>query len=369
MEATAEEGRMFLVLDEIAAGVLMPRYATMPTINNMEHLQCGFYAVVSHEQPAEPWAAWARLFELDPSGTPDTPWADEEASIDDGLVWVGAGIGQNPQYVIHHYLGVQASFWGNASNTLWDGSTYLKADESMNPVPIPVFGYQWFEDSIAFLVDTTDWDDTNLNWDLTAEAQSYTHTFQVTMANRRSLQFALDYPDPHRPYQVRFANLVEASWSMYKKMLADIRTDWSSLYTSPSIETVPIDKDNSRYISAFRRPNVRAEAKPLRASTSQSKRSYPSRNDKPSSFREAMGDAGAGLKGQLEKTFTMIEEISSADSAQAIISAIKARFDATLAGVVLDYLTKAGTNPRSMQRRARSITGKTADEIRELLAK
>jgi hypothetical protein len=271
MDKTAEEGKVMLVLDEVGAGVLMPRYPTTPTINNMEHFQCGFYAVVSYEQPAEPWAAWALLYELDPDGTPDTPWVDEDATSFDGLVWVGSGIGQEPQYVIHHYLAVQASFWGDADNTEWHGTTYLKADESMNPVPIPIFTYHWFQDSIAFLIDTDHWDDTNFNWEEAAEAALYDHTFQITAADRRSLCFSLDYPDPHRPYRIRLANLIQAGEGLYKKMLGDIRTDWGALYTSPTIATVPIDKDNSRYISAFRKPSVRRESKPFRASASQSR--------------------------------------------------------------------------------------------------
>jgi hypothetical protein len=363
MNKTAEEGKVMLVLDEVGAGVLMPRYPTMPTINNMDMYQCGFYAVVSYEQPAEPWAAWALLYELDPDGTPDTPWADEDASSDDGLVWVGSGIGQLPQYVIHHYLAVQGSFWGDSDNTDWDGSTYLRASESIAPVPIPIFTYHWFQDSIAFTVATDHWDDTNLNWEEAAEAILYSHTFEITSADRRALCYALDYPDPHRPYRVRFANLIQASEGLYKKMLSDIRTDWGSLYSSPQIATVPIDKDNSRYISAFRRPSVRRESKPLRATSSQSERKRPSVEAK--SFRERVSeslDPGAAA----DRISGLVSAISDLD-ARGILDAVKGMFDASLAGVIIDYITADGTNANNMRRRARAVEGKTEDEVRKML--
>jgi hypothetical protein len=368
MDKTAEEGRVMLLLDEVAAGVLMPRYPTMPTINNMEHFQCGFYAVVSHEQPAEPWAAWALLFELDPSGTPDTPWADEDANVDDGLVWVGSGIGQDPQYVIHHYLAVQASYYGDEDCTDWDGSTYLRANESINPVPIPIFTYHWFQDSIAFLVDATDWDDTNLNWDLSAEALLYDHTFQITAANRRALCYSLDYPDPHRPYRVRFANLIQASEGMYRKMLGEIRTEWGSLYTSPTIATVPIDKDNSRYISTFRRPSVRRESKPISASASVSGRKSvdykfnKSKRDLTSKISDSLNPIEQG-----KKMVTFLSELSKATEFSDVVDAVKSMYDASFAGVIMDYISQEGTNVDTAVKRYNSLKGKSEDEVRKLL--
>jgi hypothetical protein len=367
MDKTAEEGKVILVLDEVAAGVLMPRYPTLPTINNMEHLQCGFYAVISLEQPTEPWSAWALLYEEDPDGTPVLPWAVHDATVYDGLVWVGAGIGQEPQFTIHHYLAVQASFYGDTGNTENVGGTDLEADVAINCVPIPFFTYHWFTDSVAFAISTA-WDDVNLNWEEAVEQKLWEHTFEIAAADRRSLCYSLDYPDPHRPYRIRLVNLIQASEGLYKRMLSDIRTDWGALYTSPSIATVPIDKDNSRYISSFRRPSVRSESKPLQAGA-RSRTNYETRGNfdvsekKPKPFNRA----AASPKAQIESGIRFTQDVLNATSFDDFRKAVEGSFQRSIAGLILDYVTQEGMDLNTVLGRTKKIQGKTEDEIRKML--
>jgi hypothetical protein len=273
-DGPAERGLMYMVKDEYTKGIFQPRYAVTPLIDNMDIFQCGFYKVLMTEwNDDDPWSAWASVFEND-EATPVAIWGDNHAALKDALMWVGGGFAMPPEFAIHHSLAAQASYL-NEDATEPGGTTALDADATLAAFPFTPFTYHYYWDSLAFTLPTDGWDATNEIFNTTAARKLFEHTFEVTSATRRLLWRALDYFDPFRPNRVRIAGWITNMISLFSDRIDNVTSDIGTLLENISVDTVPLEKDNSRYLSKFRIMGI--DKPPLVAGRSGSNRRNPDR--------------------------------------------------------------------------------------------
>jgi hypothetical protein len=245
-DTVAERGLMYMVKDEYIKGIFQPRYAVTPLIDNMDIFQCGFYKVLMTEwNDDDPWSAYATVWENDEI-TPVAIWADHHATLKDALFWVGGGFAMPPSFSVHHSLAAQASYLAEAE------VSDLDADETLAAMPFTPFIYHYYWDSLTFTLPSSGWDsDDDIFADTTNKA-SFDHTFEVTSATRRVLWRALDYFDPFRPNRVRIAGWITNMISLFSDRIQQVTSDIGTLLQNLDVNTVSLDKDNSRYLSKYR---------------------------------------------------------------------------------------------------------------------
>jgi hypothetical protein len=249
-----------------------------------------------------------------------------------------------PEYALHHYLASRQSFYGDG-----DGSD-ISAENVVNFVPIVPFTYSWFHDSVAF--SATGW--TDPHWTADANAAAYGTSFAVAANDRAKLWLALNYPDPHRPYRVRLPNLILSAMGVYARMIKEVYDDWGALFTTASINTVPVTKDNSRYLSPFRQP-AEGKSLPLTSaprSAKDVKRSKPRstvRGENKVSGKEVVELIETAFGRQLEN---LINSTGPADFVRK--SAEVSRF---VGGQIWNFLTKDGQAYEDVKRNAADLFG------------
>jgi hypothetical protein len=266
----------------------MPRYKISPLIDNMDPFACGFFKVLMDEwDVADEWSQWARTLEND-EDTPDIIWDDtNSALLKDALLWIGSGIGVTPAQMSHHYLSTRFTIHQDHNG----GTGDLKAAATLTPIPMKPFTYHWFHDSVALdETGTTDWNETSYQFDDGAARSAYDTTFANLALSRMNLYRALDYYDPFRPYHVRVAGWMFMMMDVFDSTKDMITHDISSLFSNLSIKTVPLDKDNSRFISRYRQMGIKpaprvAGRSNVRSNSGRSRerRPRPNPTDNPSS--------------------------------------------------------------------------------------
>jgi hypothetical protein len=122
----------------------------------------------------------------------------------------------------------------------------------LSAYPFIPFTYHYFWESVAFTVNTDKWSSTYERWTDTTNRAAFDHTFAITAATRRALWKALDYFDPFRPNRIRIAGWITNLISIYEERIGAITSNLSELLDMENISTVPLTKDNSRYLSKYR---------------------------------------------------------------------------------------------------------------------
>jgi hypothetical protein len=259
VETIGEKGITFLVNEEYQSGFLMPRYAILPSIDNMDPFMCGFMKVVSHETRfADPWSVFITGWNV--AGTTWDPnvWGEHSGQLWDALLWVGSAINLPPERAFNDPLASQVSWHakGGADARRIGAGEDDTADQTMAAFPFTPFLYQYRSPTPNMLAGSAanTWDPTNQQWaDASAASQqAYDHT--ITRSNRATeeMWFALEYWDPTRPYRVRYANYINAMKQLYRDRVDLVVENISALYSNASIKTVPLTKENSRYLSKYR---------------------------------------------------------------------------------------------------------------------
>jgi len=259
-----EQGLISVVSEELGAGIFMPRYIMMPTIDNMDPMQCGFYKVLMNEwRQADPWSLWAMNYFHGAGSWSKNPWSDTYTTLGDCLLWVGSQFNVAPERALVHPLAAQTTYFkGGADARRIATNAGDLASNTLGAVPFVPFIYNFVSRPVARIVGaTTDkWDPELSQWDGTDEPSQATldHTLSELSGSRENLwSRALFYFDPTRPYQVRFANYITSCAALFRERIEQAVDNIGSIFTNVPVNTVPFDKDNSRYISSYRLMNTR----------------------------------------------------------------------------------------------------------------
>jgi hypothetical protein len=243
-DEVGERGLQYMARDEYSNGLFMPRYAITPVIDNFDVFQCGFYKVCMEEwKDADDWSKWAFTYK-DHGG--DAPWGANYANLWDTYFWVGGSFMQTPSQAFHSYLAAQASHFG----TLASPKT---ADKTLAAMPFLPITYAWFWNSVAFAA--TGWTDSTLLFGAD-DMVDFDHTYEIAAADRRGLWYALDFPDPNRPHQVRLSNWSLKLMTLYKDRVNRITEDFTSYFVNAPVKTVSLPDDMNRYLSKYRQMGV-----------------------------------------------------------------------------------------------------------------
>jgi hypothetical protein len=252
-EEYGERGIQFLVRDEVVAGAFNPRYKIKPAIDNMDWFQCGYFKVLQTEwrekDPAPivgaTWDHWAYDYQYFANSQLEAnTWNANHASIKDMLLWIGSAIFIRPQSAFRHLYAVKVGYYATT------------ADVAPSAHPVAPFTYQFFWHSAAFTA--TGWNDVEsgyygYQYDTLAAQQDYEHDVTIEQeATKIPLLFPLEYPDPWRPYRMKFANIPETMINAYEAIMDQAANDWGAIFTNKPYPTVPVTPDVGRYMSKYR---------------------------------------------------------------------------------------------------------------------
>jgi hypothetical protein len=267
-ELPAELGKIYAVRDEYNKGYFIPRYAVVPTRDNTDPFDCGFFYVLSHEMKGkhEPgsWGDWSENYVNDVQaawdGVTKNVWESGSATLKDMLVFVGSSVFMKPLQGFRHYLSAQGSWFDRGGDDqLPEGgatpATVRNADITLAAMPFTPFlpPYAWpsvdFESGAADGVD--DWADDGWYQGGGSSQEAYDHSYAVTTASRLALWYPMRYFDPLRPHRMRFTNMILTFLNRYSDIIHGAMEDFGTLFSTAQIERADVTTEAARFISDF----------------------------------------------------------------------------------------------------------------------